>query len=76
MQDRDEMLGGSYSGMGRSFQDHDRFAAECQGPIYDRTQEHLGTTDRPVIAAIGVGGRGLFDTKWASRFGDVAAPAD
>jgi phenylpropionate dioxygenase-like ring-hydroxylating dioxygenase large terminal subunit len=50
LQDRDEMLGASYSGMGRSFQDHDRFAAECQGPIYDRTQEHLGTTDRPVIA--------------------------
>jgi phthalate 4,5-dioxygenase len=49
-QDRDEMLHTSYSGLGPSFQDHDRFAAECQGPIYDRSQEHLGTTDRPVIA--------------------------
>ena len=50
LQDRDEMLDKSYAGLGRSFQDHDRFAAEVQGPIYDRTQEHLGTTDRPVIA--------------------------
>jgi phthalate 4,5-dioxygenase len=49
-QDRDEMLAASYLGMGKSFQDHDRFAAESQGPIYDRTKEHLGTTDRPVIA--------------------------
>jgi phthalate 4,5-dioxygenase len=49
-QDRAEMRTSSFLGMGISFQDHDRFAAECQGPIFDRTKEHLGMTDRPVIA--------------------------
>jgi phthalate 4,5-dioxygenase oxygenase subunit len=49
-QSRAEMRTSSFLGMGLSFQDHDRFAAECQGPIYDRTKEHLGMTDRPVIA--------------------------
>jgi 5,5'-dehydrodivanillate O-demethylase len=29
--------------------DQDRAAQESQGPIYDRTQEHLGYTDRGVI---------------------------
>jgi myo-inositol 2-dehydrogenase/D-chiro-inositol 1-dehydrogenase len=32
--------------------------------------------DRPRVAAIGVGGRGLYDTKAASRFGDVVAVCD
>jgi predicted dehydrogenase len=41
-----------------------------------QTGHFRAKTDRPVIAAIGVGGRGLFDTKWASRFGDVAAVCD
>src|SRR5262249_36496156 len=29
--------------------DQDRVAQESQGPIYDRTKEHLGYTDRGVI---------------------------
>jgi 5,5'-dehydrodivanillate O-demethylase oxygenase subunit len=29
--------------------DQDRVAQESQGPIYDRTTEHLGYTDRGVI---------------------------
>ncbi|NLS91199.1 MAG: Gfo/Idh/MocA family oxidoreductase [Planctomycetaceae bacterium] len=32
--------------------------------------------DRPLVAAIGVGGRGLYDTKLASRFGDIVAVCD
>ena len=32
--------------------------------------------DRPLVAAIGVGGRGLHVTKLASRFGDIAAVCD
>jgi hypothetical protein len=29
---------------------HDQWACESQGPIQDRTREHLGTTDKAVIA--------------------------
>jgi phenylpropionate dioxygenase-like ring-hydroxylating dioxygenase large terminal subunit len=50
LQSREEMKRATYCGVGTSFQDQDRFAAESQGPIYDRTKEHLGVTDRPVIA--------------------------
>ena len=32
--------------------------------------------DRPLVAAIGVGGRGLYDTKQAGRFGDIVAVCD
>ena len=32
--------------------------------------------DRPLVAAIGVGGRGLHDTTWAAKFGDVVAVCD
>jgi phenylpropionate dioxygenase-like ring-hydroxylating dioxygenase large terminal subunit len=48
-QDRREMKSFSYAGLGRSFYVHDKFATETQGLILDRSQEHLGTTDRAVI---------------------------
>jgi phthalate 4,5-dioxygenase len=35
--------------MGAYFPAHDCFAAESQGPIQDRTQEHLGSTDIVII---------------------------
>jgi phenylpropionate dioxygenase-like ring-hydroxylating dioxygenase large terminal subunit len=50
LQDRNEMASKSYAGMGRKYYDHDKFATECQGVIADRTQEHLGLTDRGVVA--------------------------
>ncbi len=51
LQDRDEMRRVSFAGVGRNFFDHDKLATEVQGPgpIIDRSQEHLGTTDRPVM---------------------------
>jgi phthalate 4,5-dioxygenase len=49
LQDRDEMRTRTFSGVGNSFQDQDRMAVESQGPIYDRTFEHLGQADRPMI---------------------------
>ena len=49
-QDRNEQRSRTYTGMGRNFQDHDRFAVESQGRILDRTTEHLATTDKGVIA--------------------------
>jgi hypothetical protein len=41
----------SFAGVGRNFFDHDKLATEVQGPgpIMDRSQEHLGTTDRPLM---------------------------
>ena len=39
----------TYAGLGKNFYDHDTFAVETQGRIMDRSNEHLGMTDRPVI---------------------------
>lgn len=39
-------------------------------------ESFLAKNDRPIVGAIGVGGRGLYDTRWASKFGDVAAVCD
>ncbi len=51
LQDREEMRRVSFAGVGRNFFDHDKLAVESQGrgPIMDRSQEHLGTTDKPVM---------------------------
>ena len=48
-QDRAEMKRSTFAGVGSSFQDQDRLAAESQGRIVDRTLEHLGVSDRPII---------------------------
>jgi nitrite reductase/ring-hydroxylating ferredoxin subunit len=49
LQNRAEMQTHTYTGMGANFQDHDRFAIESEGAIFDRSTEHLGATDAPVI---------------------------
>src|SRR5262249_47047018 len=50
LQDRDELKrGASYGGMGLHFPSQDAFAIETQGPIQDRTKEHLGSTDVVII---------------------------
>ena len=51
LQDREEMNSRTYSGMGGIFPVHDGYATESQGPIQDRTQEHLTSTDKAIIAA-------------------------
>lgn len=52
LQDREEMKrGDSWGGMGLHFPSQDAFAIETQGPIQDRTKEHLGSSDI-VIAAV------------------------
>lgn len=56
-QDREEMKTTWFSGLGPSFQVHDAYAVESQGWIQDRTQEHLGATDR----AVTLGRRVLMD---------------
>ncbi|AQV94144.1 ring-hydroxylating oxygenase subunit alpha [Cupriavidus necator] len=40
----------TYTGMGHDINVHDQWAVESQGPIQDRTREHLGTTDKGIIA--------------------------
>jgi phenylpropionate dioxygenase-like ring-hydroxylating dioxygenase large terminal subunit len=40
----------SYTGMGKDINVHDQWAVESPGAIFDRTQEHLGTTDKAIIA--------------------------
>lgn len=49
----------TYTGMGLDINVHDQWAVESPGPIFDRTKEHLGTTDiaiskyrRMLLAAI------------------------
>jgi len=45
-----EQLTQTYTGMGDDINVHDQWAVESQGPIQDRTREHLGTTDKGIIA--------------------------
>ena len=40
----------TYTGMGLDINVHDQWAVESPGPIFDRTREHLGTTDKGIIA--------------------------
>jgi len=46
----DEQLTNTYTGMGMDINVHDQWAVESQGPIQDRTREHLGTTDKGIAA--------------------------
>jgi phenylpropionate dioxygenase-like ring-hydroxylating dioxygenase large terminal subunit len=48
LQDREEMQTVSFLGMGLNFNVHDAYATEGQGEIVDRTQEHLGYSDKPI----------------------------
>jgi phenylpropionate dioxygenase-like ring-hydroxylating dioxygenase large terminal subunit len=50
-QDRDSMRAMSFTGMGFNFQAHDAFATESQGAVQDRTQEHLVSSDKAIVAA-------------------------
>ena len=40
----------TYTGLGADINVHDQWAVESPGPIQDRTREHLGTTDKAIIA--------------------------
>jgi len=45
-----EQKASTYLGMGFDINIHDQWACESQGHIQDRTREHLGTTDKAIIA--------------------------
>ena len=46
----EEQLTQTYTGMGLDINVHDQWACESMGPIQNRTREHLGTTDKGIIA--------------------------
>jgi len=48
LQDREEMKTQTFIGLGKDFVVHDSWATESEGPIYDRTTEHLSYSDRGV----------------------------
>ena len=48
--DRAKQKRENFTGMGPIFMVHDACATETMGPIYDRSQEHLGISDITVIA--------------------------
>lgn len=47
--DPNEQKTRTYTGMGDDINVHDQWAVESQGPIQDRTREHLGSTDKGII---------------------------
>lgn len=49
--DADEQKTGTFAGIGYDFNIHDTFILEGAGKIQDRTREHLGYTDKAIIAA-------------------------
>jgi nitrite reductase/ring-hydroxylating ferredoxin subunit len=49
--DPEEQRSATYTGMGMDINVHDQWAVESMGAIQDRTQEHLGATDKIIIAA-------------------------
>ena len=51
LQDRTAMQTENFTGMGPSFNVHDAFAVESMGPISDRENENLATTDRIIVRA-------------------------
>lgn len=46
----EEQLMKTYTGMGEDINVHDQWAVESQGRIQDRTREHLGTSDKAIVA--------------------------
>jgi hypothetical protein len=51
LQDREAMKTKTFAGMGHGFQAHDAFATASQGMIQDRTDEHLVSSDKVIVAA-------------------------
>ena len=48
--DRDEQRSRTYTGMGEDINVHDGWAVESAGPVQDRTIEHLGASDKAILA--------------------------
>lgn len=71
--DRDAQRSWSFSGIG-DFVSQDFMATESMGPIYDRTREHLGTTDVSIIRMRSIllnAARGLAEGKEPPAVGEA-----
>lgn len=75
LQDRSK-LGENFTGMGTNFNVHDAFATETQGPIQDRTREHLATTDVALLAARKLMLKAIDDVKAGRRPQGVLSDGD
>ncbi|MBO9514023.1 MAG: aromatic ring-hydroxylating dioxygenase subunit alpha [Variovorax sp.] len=64
----EEQLNQTYTGMGTDINVHDQWACESMGPIQNRTREHLGTTDKGIVAYR----RMLLDAIDSTMAGDAA----
>jgi hypothetical protein len=47
--DAQEQAKATYTGMGSDINVHDQWAVESMGPIQDRTNEHLGQSDKAIV---------------------------
>jgi len=70
--DSAEQKSRTFTGMGFDINIHDQFACESQGPIADRTQENLGTTDKGIVLYR----RLLLDAIGKNEAGDLVVDAD
>ncbi len=50
-QDRASRQTQTFTGLGTNFQVHDAFATESQGPVQNRTEENLVSSDKAIVAA-------------------------
>jgi len=48
--DPEEQKNKTFTGMGSDINVHDNWAVESPGRVFDRSKEHLGTTDKAIIA--------------------------
>jgi len=78
-----EQAGQTYTGMGFDINVHDQWAIESQGRIQDRTREHLGYSDKAIVAyrrlllsAIGQVANGEKPLMWldAARAAQIRGP--
>jgi phthalate 4,5-dioxygenase len=63
LQDREAMKTKTFAGMGHGFQAHDAFATASQGTIQDRTDEHLVSSDKAIVAARKLLGKAIRDVQ-------------
>jgi len=76
LQDRDAMKSKTYAGMGSGFQAHDAFATASQGPVQDRSEEHLVSSDKAIIAARKLMERAIKDVQEGKEPPHVIRKAD
>lgn len=63
LQDRESMKTKTYAGMGSGFQAHDAFATTSQGAVQNRSEEHLVSSDKAIVAARKLLGKAIRDVQ-------------